>query len=123
MIDFKTKTFYFGYGDIIVNNSTLGLRFIECEPPVEVGTVLSEKLEKELGVKFTSAWVTIPIKYYEEAVALEKLLDKVLADSSVIEFKFKDYKFNFSKWNPKSIESIKKHLEVVRSNLLMCCAC
>lgn len=123
MIDFKTKTFYFGYGDILVNNSTLGLRFVECEPPVEVGMNLTEELEKELGVKYTSNWVTVPIVYYEEAVKLGELLDKILTDSNAIEFKFKDYKFNFSKWNPKSIESIKRHLKIVRSNLLMCVAC
>lgn len=122
MIDFKTKTFYFGYGDIIVNNSTLGLKFIECEPPVEVGMQLTKELEKELGVKFTSDWVTIPIKYYEEAKEFEKLLDE-LDGRDKFQFYFKDYLFNFSIWNPKSIESIKRHLNIVRSNLLMCCAC
>ena len=122
MIDFKTKTFYFGYGDIIVNNSTLGLRFIECEPPVEVGMELTKELEEELGVKFTSDWVTIPISYYEEAVEFEKLLNE-LDGRDKFQFDFKGWRFNFSIWNPKSIESIKRHLAVVRGNLLMRCAC
>ena len=121
MIDFKTKTFYFGYGDIIVNNSTFGLKFIECEPPVEVGMNLTEELEKELGVKFTSEWITIPIKTYEEAKQFEKLLNKI-DGRDYFQFYFGDYLFNFSNWNPKSIESIKRHLNVVRSNLLMCMA-
>lgn len=122
MIDFKTKTFYFGYGDILVNNATLGLRFIECEPPVEVGTMLDNTLEKELGIKYTSEWVTVLIERYEDAKRFEKLLNK-LDGRDYFQFYFGDYLFNFSNWNPKSIESIKKHLEVVKSNLLMCCAC
>lgn len=122
MIDFKAKTFYFGYGDIIVNNSTLGLRFIECEPPVEVGTQLTKELGEELGVKFTSDWVTIPITTYEEAKYFGKLLDEV-AEQTTHYFYFKDYQFNFSNWNPKSIEVLKVHLDVVRMNLLLSIAC
>ena len=122
MIDLKAKTFYFGYGDIIVNNSTLGLRFIECEPPVEVGTQLTKELEEELGVKFTSDWVTIPIQTYEEALAFERLLDR-MDGRDFHYFYFGDFTFNFANWNPKSIESIKRHLNVVRHNLLMCIAC
>lgn len=122
MIDFKTKTFYFGYGDIIVNNSTLGLRFIECEPPVEVGTQLTKELKEELGVKFTSDWITIPIVTYEEAKYFGKLLDEV-EEGITHYFYFKDYQFNFSNWNLKSIEVLRAHLSVVRMNLLACIAC
>ena len=122
MIDFKTKTFYFGYGDILVNNFIFGLRFVECEPPVEVGMELDDELEKKLGVKYISDWVTVPIKTYDEAVKLTKLLDKI-DGRDYTHFYFGDYIFDFSNWNPKSIESVKRHLKVVKSNLLMCCAC
>ena len=122
MIDNKTKTFYFGYGDIIVNNSLFGLELIECEPPVEVGMRLTKELEKELGVKFTSDWFTIPIKTFDEAKQFEMLLNE-LDGRDHFQFYFGDYLFNFSVWNPKSVESIKWHLNVIKSRLMMCLAC
>lgn len=122
MIDFKTKTFYFGYGDILVTTFIFCLKLIECEPPVKVGMELTEELEKELGVKFTSDWATVPIKTYEEAEQFEKLLNE-LDGKDCFQFYFGEYLFNFSNWNPKSIESIKRHLNIIKSDLLMCLAC
>ena len=123
MIDFKNNILYFGYGDILVNNYLSGLMFVNCKPPVEVGTDINDEIKEKLGVKYTSDWITIPITTYDEAKYFGKLLDKVLADSTIIEFKFKDYKFNFSNWNPKSVEVLKAHLSVVRMQLLACLAC
>lgn len=117
-----SKTLFFGDGDICVSTSTFGLRFREFEPPVEVGTVITDELEKEVGLKYTSEWFTLPIKTYEEAVTLDKLLDK-MDGRDFYYFHFGDFTFNFANWNPKSIEVIKGHLSVVRSRLLMCIAC
>jgi hypothetical protein len=61
MIDFKDNILYFGDGDILVNNSIGGLMFVNCKPPLEVGTELTEELREELGVKYTSDWIIIPI--------------------------------------------------------------
>ena len=122
MIDFKDNIFYFGDGDILVNNSLGGLMFVNCKPPLEVGTELNDEIKEKLGVKYTSDWITIPITTYDEAKYFGKLLDEVL-EGTTHYFYFKDYQFNFSNWNPKSIESIKRHLAVVRGNLLMRCAC
>ena len=116
-----SKTFYFGDGDICVGNNTFGLRFREFEPPVEVGTVIDSKLEEEVGLKYTSEWFTLPIKTYEEAITLDKLLDK-MDGRDFYYFHFGDFTFNFANWNPKSIEVIKGHLSIVKSNLLMCMA-
>jgi hypothetical protein len=41
MIDFKDNILYFGDGDILVNNSLGGLMFVNCKPPLEVGTELN----------------------------------------------------------------------------------
>ena len=122
MIDFKDNILYFGDGDILVNNSLGGLMFVNCKPPVEVGTELTEDLREKLGVKYASDWITIPITTYEEAKYFEKLLDEI-AEQKTHYFYFKDYQFNFSNWNPKSIESIRTHLSVFRMNLLLCVAC
>lgn len=122
MIDFKDNVLYFGYGDILVNNSLGGLMFVNCKPPLEVGTGLTDELKEELGVKYTSDWITISIITYDEAKHFGKLLDEVL-EGTTRYFYFKDYQFNFSNWNPKSVEVIKAHLSVVRMNLLMTVAC
>ena len=121
MIDFKDNILYFGDGDILVNNSLGGLMFVNCKPPLEVGTELTEELKEELGVKYTSDWINIPITTYDEAKYFGKLLDEV-TEQTTHYFYFKDYQFNFSNWNPKSVEVIKKHLSIVRKYLLMCMA-
>ena len=122
MVNFHTKTLYFGYGDIAVGNTMISLNFTEFEPPVEVGTVITDDLINEVGLKYTSDSVNIHICSYEEAQLLEGALDRINGKDVVL-FKFKDWVFNFVTYDPKSIEVIKKHLKVVRSNLLMCSAC
>lgn len=122
MIDFKDNILYFGDGDILVNNSLGGLMFVNCKPPLEVGTEINDEIKEKLGVKYTSDWITIPITTYDEAKYFGKLLDEV-TEQTTHYFYFKDYQFNFSNWNPKSVEVIKAHLSVVRMQLLMCLAC
>lgn len=122
MIDFKDNILYFGDGDILVNNSLGGLMFVNCKPPLEVGTEINDEIREKLGVKYTSDWITIPIITYEESKYFEKLLDEV-AEGITHYFYFKDFQFNFSNWNPKSVEVLKAHLSIVRMNLLMCIAC
>ena len=117
----EIKALFFGDGDICVSNNTFGLRFREFEPPIEVGTVIDSKLEEEVGLKYTSEWFNLPIKTYEEATALGRLLDKVDGKDFYC-FDFGGFTFNFANWNPKSVEVIKGHLNIVRSNLLMCMA-
>lgn len=122
MIDFKDNILYFGDGDILVNNFLGGLMFVNCKPPLEVGTELNDEIKEKLGVKYTSDWITIPITTYDEAKYFGKLLDEV-AEQTTHYFYFKDYQFNFSNWNPKSVEGIKAHLGVVRMQLLLSNAC
>ena len=121
-IRLDNKTLYFGYGDICVGNTVLGLTFTEFEPEVEVGTVITPELEKEKGIKFISEKFIIPIEYYEEAKELDRLLDSMDGKDN-FQFDFKGWRFNFSIWNPKSVEVIKWHLSVIKSRLLMCIAC
>lgn len=122
MIDFETKTLYFGYGDIDTGNMSIGLRFREFEPPVEVGTILTDDFMHKTGLRYTSDGVKIYICSYEEAECLERLLDR-MDGRDLFYFQFKDWTFNFSNWNTKSVECVKRHLSVVKSNLLRCLAC
>ena len=122
MINFKDNVLYFGYGDILVNNNLSGLMFVNCKPPLEVGTGLTDELREELGVKYTSDWINISFLTYDEVLYFEKLLDEVL-DRTIHYFYFKDYQFNFSNWNPTSIEVIKAHLSNVKQTLVITMAC
>lgn len=122
MIDFKTKTLYFGYGDIGVSNVSIGIRFREFQPEVEVGTILTDDVKNQHGIKYTSDSINIYICSYEEAECLERLLDR-MDGRDMFYFAFKDWVFNFSIWNPKSIDAIKNHLNIVKGNLSMCIAC
>lgn len=118
-IRLDSKTLYFGYGDICVGSNWLSLEFREFEPPTEVGTWFEELPE---NFKWLSEKIRISITSYEEAVELGKLLDSMDGKDN-FQFDFKGWRFNFSNWNPKSVETIKKHLSVVRDKLLMCIAC
>lgn len=122
MIDFKDNILYFGYGDILVNSDLICLKFINCKPPVPVGTLLTDEVRDKFNVKYTSDWINIPFLTYDEIVDFEKLLDEVL-ERTTYYFYFKDYQFNFSNWNPTSIEVIKAHLSIVKQTLLMTVAC
>ena len=117
-IRLDNKTLYFDYGDICVGDNGLALQFREFEPPIEVGTWF----EDDSKVNWLSEQFSIPITYYEEAEALEKLLDDMDGKDN-FQFDFKGWRFNFSLWNPKSVEVIKLHLNAIKRNLLMCMAC
>lgn len=86
------KTLYFGYGDICVGCECFNLTFREFEPPTE---------------KFS-----IPITRCEEAKQLIELLDSMDGKDN-FQFDFKGWRFNFSNWNPKSVEVIKLHLNAI----------
>ncbi len=117
MIDFKTKTLYFGYGDIAVGEATIAIRFRQFEPPIEVG---ANVIDGE--VNYTSDGVNIYLCSYEEANCLDKLLDSMDGKDN-FQFDFKDWRFNFSNWNPKSIECIKKYLNIVKCYIVLPLAC
>jgi len=117
MIDFKTKTLYFGYGDIAVGNTTIALRFRQFEPSMEVG---ADIIDGEMN--FTSNGINIYLCSYAEVECLERLLDK-MTGRDFFYFIFKEWTFNFANWNPKSIEVIKAHLNIVKNNMLAPMAC
>lgn len=112
------KTLYFGYGDICVGFDLFNLTFREFEPPIEVGTWFKDESE----VNWLSERFSIPIIRYEEAQQLIKLLDSMDGKDN-FKFDFKGWTFNFSNWNPKSVEVIKKYVSCIRSNLLLTLAC
>ena len=113
-IRYDNKTIYFGYGDICVDNNGIALQFREFEPPIEVGTWF----EDESKVNWLSEKFSIPITHYEEAKELDRLLDSMDGRDN-FQFDFKGWRFNFSIWNPKSVEVIKLHLNAVKRNILM----
>ena len=113
-----TKTLYFGYGDIGVGCDCFNLTFREFEPPIEVGTWFDD----ESKCKWLSEKFSIPITRYEEAKQLIELLNSMDGKGKV-QFDFKGWRFNFSNWNPKSVEVIKKYVNYIKTNLLLPLAC
>ena len=112
------KILYFGYGDIGVGCDCFDLTFREFEPPIEVGTWFEDESEcKWLSEKFS-----IPITCYEEAKQLIELLDNVSMNGT-FQFEFKGWIFNFSNWNSKSVEVVKKYVNHIKTNLLLPFAC
>ena len=122
MIDVESKILYFGDGDILVNSDLICLKFVNCKPPLQVGTILTDEIRDKFNVKYTSDWINISFLTYDEIVYFEKLLNEVL-DRTTHYFYFRDYQFNFANWNPKSVEVIKAHLSNVKQTLLMTIAC
>lgn len=122
MIDVDNKILYFGYGDIRVSNkNSLGICFKEFVPPVEVGTVLTDEFIYENGIEFTTDWQTLYLTNFKELCELEQLLKQVEMQD-ILKFTFKDFTFDFTNYNKKSVEIVLSNLAVVRNSLLMCYA-
>ena len=112
------KTLYFGYGDICVGCDCFNLTFREFEPPIEVGTWFKD----EDKCKWLSEKFSISLTRYEEAKQLVELLDS-MDGRDTVKFEFKGWIFNFSNWNPKSVEVVKRYVNYIKTNLLLPLAC
>lgn len=115
----KDQTIYFGYGTVGTRAFCYTLSFHSIKPPQEIGTELYSKIAngevKELGtiVEFTLE--------YDELKALKSLLDSVSEANT--SFMFKDYTFDFSNYNPKSVEAVKFCVARILTNYLPLLAC
>ena len=113
------KRFMFGYGDISigVNPVTRQMCFQQFKPPAEVGDKVIEDKVDWIGER-----IYIEIGCYEEYQELCRLLDSAKS-KKILEFTFKDYIFDFSNYNEKSIEACRKHLSNAMSWYFLAMAC
>ena len=95
----------FGYGDIVVygNAALQRMSFQQFKPPTECGNEVSEDVEY-IGDK-----ILIDISY-EDYCKLKNNLERV-NKKEVCQFTFKDYIFDFSNYNVKSVNAVSRKLD------------
>lgn len=122
MIDTEKKIIYFGYGDVSVGSIRTTLSFTGIKPPLEVGTLIDEKTIRENNVKC----ITEPVKFkFTDLTELHHFQHNLRATDGTtsVFFIYKDYIFDFSKYNIKSINIILHHLECIKRALISLMAC
>lgn len=106
----------FGHGDIAVGYRVTGiLTFQQFKPPEECGSYVSDNVE------YTSEQIIINFTCYEEYLELSNKL-KDVKSKNISTFEFKDYIFDFTNYNEKSVEVCERYLKRAMSWYLMCCA-
>lgn len=125
MIDIKNNILHFGYGDINVGHSLYTLIFRGFKPPIEVGTHISKEVIQENNIEWLTEMFYLDLRDIQEILTFENLLKQIIENGgeNFIQFKFKDFTFDFSNYNKKSVEVILLQLAVVRNNLLQVIAC
>lgn len=112
------KRFKFGYGDISVggNPVTRQMIFQQFKPPIEVGADVMKH-----NVMWVGERILIKVSYgdYQD---LCKLLSRVKS-REISEFTFKDYIFDFTNYNEKSVEICKEKLSEAMSLYFLGMAC
>lgn len=106
----------FGYGDIAVGVDELQqcMKFQQFKPPTECGKRVYADVE----------WIGDEIKIYlnwEEYLEFNKLLEGVRCKNISV-FDFKDYIFDFTNYNEKSIQTCKKFAELSMKWYILCLA-
>ena len=104
----------FGYGDISVGADvfTSIIRFRQVLNPLECGDT-----RYSMELDFTDNNVSIQINDFNEYYELSKSLNEV-EKRNLLQFTFKDYIFDFSNYNEKSIIVVKRYLEMAVVRLL-----
>lgn len=99
------KTLKFGYGDIVVDADpfTRSMVFQQFRPPGKCGDDIVVTDVDLIGEMIT---IKIGYKDYEN---LDELFNKVRA-REISEFTFKEYTFDFTNYNEKSVEACKREL-------------
>ena len=122
MIDVQNNIVYFGYGDVIVNNRTIGLCFRAIDTQVEIGQIVSQEYLYDNNIEFSTDYINLFLWDLQEIQTLENLLKQV-DDKNFAKFTFKDVTLDFSNYNPESVKMVLGNLEAVRCNLLPTIAC
>ena len=122
MIDVQNNIVYFGYGDVIVNNRTIGLCFRAIDTQVEIGQIVTQEYLYDNNIEFSTDYINLFLRDLQEILTLENLLKQV-DGKNFAKFTFKDVTLDFSNYNPESVKMVLGNLEVVRCNLLPTIAC
>ena len=124
-VDTETNTCIFGYGAVAPRVIFQVIHFKEIAPPVGPGTKLFDGDYRDIKIgtwEYTGNELHLLINDLDEANTIEKLLDEVERNSCGI-FKFKNITFDFTKYNQKSMDSVKYAVYVAKMNLMRVIAC
>lgn len=113
----KGNIIEFGYGDVAVGSSRL-MKFVDftnIKPPLECGERITTEMEKDL--EFGES-----IRIYEDGIWDIYSLMKTISENNRI-VKYKEYTFDFSNYNEKSVKTVKEHLYNVIMGDILCLAC
>lgn len=113
----REKTIKFGYGTIaVLGNSTLRTLVLDyIEPPVEIGSSITSEYNPIQRIKFN---------YDHKSRDMNDLynnLNFVSAENPIVEFR--GYQFDFSEFNPTSLQTLKSAVKNVLTGNLMLLAC
>jgi hypothetical protein len=110
------KTIKFGYGSILVGceNGYVVIRHIE--PPKEIGDSIKKEEVSELTILHTKRFSPDM-----DMIGFLKNLDKVSKEYPTTVYR--GYTFDFSNFNPKSIDSVRPAFKVALSSYMSTLAC
>ena len=112
------KRFKFGYGDISVGGDPVGRKifFQQFKPSAKCGDNVNFN-----DVEWIGEQIFIEIDY-KDYIKLNQLLDDVKA-REISEFTFKNYVFDFTNYNEKSVEVCKQKSRQAINLYLLALAC
>lgn len=112
------KRFKFGYGDISVggNPVTRQMNFQQFKPPAKVG---DKVMDDEIELIGERIFLEICYEDYQE---LSKLLGSVKS-REISEFTFKNYVFDFTNYNEKSVDVCRQKLSEAMKFYFLAMAC
>ena len=108
------NTIRFGYGDISVGADATNniISFNEVKNSLECGETTPKHLER------TGNSISIQINDFDEYYEFYRSLNEI-EKRNLLRFTFKDYVFDFSQYNEKSIIVIKKYLEMAVASIIL----
>lgn len=123
MVDTKNNIISFGYGDVQVYSSTFkhSIIFRGFKPPVEIGTALDELIENE-NIEFITEPIEIKFATMKELNEFQKLVNKI-DGKNYTQFTYRNYIFDFSNYNPKSIDVMLYSIANVKRYFMHLMAC
>ena len=108
----KDKTITFGYGDVLVGWSQLGyVRLEYIKPSQEIGEYAKEGEYEVIE--------TITFKYKSDMYEFYKKIGDVCESNCILEFR--GYTFDFSHYNQKSVDVVRKAFLRAALNLSLAC--
>ena len=117
MIDIENKVIKFGYGDVQIGFSLNMLIFTWLKTPVEVGSPIN----KDMNIELLSEPIKFEFNEIEELAKFKRLVESINENNLL--FTYKDYTFDYSKYNKESINVLLNNIQRLLNVLIIPTAC